>query len=168
MVGVSPLRRALIRSPFLAFAREEAASGIAMLLAALAAIVWANSPWQDAYHQLWETNLVVSVGDVLHLDHLDLRDWVNDALMAIFFFVVGLEIKREISLGELRDPRSVALPIILAFAGMLVPALIFTGFTREERAPAGGEFRWRRILLLPSVFFRSWGGESPSPPSCSF
>ena len=119
--------------PFLAFAREEAASGIAMLIAAFAAIIWANSPWQDAYHKLWETHLVVSLGDILHLEHLDLRAWVNDALMAIFFFVVGLEIKREIALGELRDPRSVALPIILAFGGMVLPALVFISLN------AGGE-----------------------------
>ena len=123
--------------PFLAFAREEAASGIAMLVAALAAIIWANSPWQDAYHELWETHLVVNLGDILHLDHLDLRAWVNDALMAIFFFVVGLEIKREIALGELRDPKAVALPIVLALGGMAVPALIFIGLNSGGEGASG-------------------------------
>ena len=123
--------------PFLGFAREEAASGLVMLAAALAAIVWANSPWQDAYHRLWETQLVISLGDVLHLDHLDLRTWVNDALMVVFFFVVGLEIKREIALGELRDPKTIALPIVVALGGMAVPALIFTAFNAGGEGSAG-------------------------------
>ena len=66
------------------------------------ALVWANSPWQDGYDQLWSTRIAIDIGG--HGIDLDLRDWINDGLMAIFFFVVGLEIKRELVEGELRDP----------------------------------------------------------------
>jgi NhaA family Na+:H+ antiporter len=108
------------------FLHTEAAGGVALLLAAAVALVWANSPWQDGYHQLWSTRIAIDVGG--HGIDLDLRNWINDGLMAIFFFVVGLEIKRELIEGELRDPRRAALPAIAAAGGMLVPALIYTAF----------------------------------------
>jgi Na+:H+ antiporter, NhaA family len=108
--------------------RNEAAGGIVMLVAAVVALVWANSPWGDIYQELWSTTLVVELGDLVHLDHLTLQHWVNDALMAIFFLLVGLEIKREVVHGDLRDLRSVALPIMAALGGMVVPAAIFVAF----------------------------------------
>src|SRR5690606_34588148 len=97
-------------------------------VAAAIALVWANSPWSDAYFDLWSTSLVVELGDLLHLDHLSLQDWVNDALMTAFFLLVGLEIKREVVHGELRNPRAVALPMLAALGGMVVPAVIFALF----------------------------------------
>lgn len=118
--------RAFVR-PAQRFMQIEAAGGLVMLLAAVVALVWANSPWKAGYETLWETHLDLALGDLVQL-HLPLHAWVNDALMAIFFFVVGLEIKRELVVGELRDPRAAALPAIAAFGGMLVPALIYVAF----------------------------------------
>jgi NhaA family Na+:H+ antiporter len=114
-VGIAPLRN---------FLHTEAAGGVALVLAAAVALIWANSPWKTSYEQLWHTQLVVSLGK--HSIDLDLQEWVNDGLMAIFFFVVGLEIKRELVEGELREPRRAALPAIAAVGGMVVPALIYT------------------------------------------
>ena len=101
----------------------EAASGVVVLAAAVFALVWANSPWAGSYRSLWGTELTVSLGRLRIAE--DLQHWVNDALMAVFFFVVGLEIKREVVRGDLRDPRVAAMPAIAAVGGMAVPALLF-------------------------------------------
>jgi NhaA family Na+:H+ antiporter len=113
--------------PVLSFMRLEASGGIVMLVAAVAALVWANSAWGEHYFALLETRVEIGFGDFHfhHLSELTVQQWVNDALMAIFFFVVGLEIKRELVAGELRDPRAAALPAIAALGGMLVPAAIY-------------------------------------------
>jgi len=116
---VQPLQRVL---------EHEAAGGVVMLVAAAIAILWANSPWQDAYFDLWSTPLRVELGNVINLDHLALREWVNDALMTAFFLLVGVEIKREAVHGDLRDPKAVLAPIIAAFGGMIVPAAIYWSF----------------------------------------
>ena len=121
--------------PFVRFTRIEAASGILLLAATALALVWANSPWSDAYYQLFEgTRMVFEVGPI-HLDE-SLAEVINDGLMAIFFFVVALEIKRELVDGELRDRRAAALPVVAAFGGMLVPALIYVWFTTGVGAEA--------------------------------
>ena len=117
-----PLAR-LVARPVREFLRVEAAGSILLLLAAAAALVWANSPWASSYDALWHTHLTLDVGP-LHLDE-SLQHWVNDALMVIFFFVVGLEIKYELVNGDLRDPRTAALPIVAAVGGMVVPAGIY-------------------------------------------
>ena len=101
------------------FLRVEAAGSLLLLLAAAVALVWANSPWASSYDALWHTHLTLDVGP-LHLDE-SLQHWVNDALMVIFFFVVGLEIKYELVNGDLRDPKTAALPIVAAIGGMVVP-----------------------------------------------
>ncbi len=118
-------------APLTEFLHLEAAGGIVLVLATVAALIWANSPWQDAYYKLWSTPLDISLGS--HSIDLTLQEWVNDGLMAIFFFVVGLEIKRELVEGELRDPRRAALPAVAAVGGMLVPALVYVALT------AGGD-----------------------------
>jgi Na+:H+ antiporter, NhaA family len=123
-------RPRLIR-PLVDFLHTEAAGGVALVAAAVVALLWANSPWDASYDELWTTHLAVALGD-WELD-LDLRDWINDGLMALFFFVVGLEIKRELVEGELRDPRRAALPVWAALGGMIVPALIYAAFN------AGGD-----------------------------
>lgn len=110
--------------PALRFMQVEAASGVVMLAAAIAALVWANSPWRSGYETFWNTDLQVSLGSTIDLD-LTLRAWVNDAAMALFFLLAGLEIKRQLLLGELRNPRAAALPALAALGGMVVPALIF-------------------------------------------
>jgi len=109
--------------PFVRFSRVEAASGIVLLIAAVAAILWANSAFSDTYFSILEERISVEIGGV-HLDE-SVLDLINDGLMAIFFFVVGLEIKRELVLGDLRDPRAAALPVMAALGGMLLPALIY-------------------------------------------
>jgi Na+:H+ antiporter, NhaA family len=116
----------LVLRPLRDFLHTEAAGGVALLLAAVVALLWANSPWQDSYTQLWHTHLAIDLGG--HVLDLDLQGWINDGLMTIFFFVVGLEIKRELVEGELREPRRAALPVIAAVGGMLAPALIYIAF----------------------------------------
>ncbi len=106
---------------------QASVSGIGLLLAGtILAIVLANSPLSGAYERFWETELTVGVGSFGITESL--RHWVNDGLMALFFFIVGLEIKREVLVGELRYPRQAALPIAAALGGALVPALIYTTF----------------------------------------
>ncbi len=119
--------------PALRFTRVEAASGIVLLVAAVIAVIWANSSFGDTYEELWETVFKIEIGS-FHLEET-FRDLVNDGLMAIFFLVVGLEIKRELVVGELRDPKAAALPAIAALGGMVVPALVFLAFVAGE----GGE-----------------------------
>ncbi len=113
----------LVARPVREFLRVEYASSVLLLAAAVIALVWANSPWSSTYEELWETHLVLDLG-VLQIDE-SLQHWVNDALMVFFFFVVGLEIKYELVHGDLRDPRSAALPIVAAVGGMAVPAAIY-------------------------------------------
>ncbi len=117
--------------PFVRFLRIEASGGILLVAATIAALVWANSPWQASYESFWSTSVQIEVGSYLFTE--DLAHIVNDLLMALFFFVVGMEIKRELIVGELRDRRSLALPAMAALGGMVVPALIFTAFN------AGGD-----------------------------
>lgn len=120
--------------PFLRFSQVEAASGFALLSAAAIALVWANSPWSDLYRQLFqELSLEITFGPI-HLNE-SVGQLINDGLMAIFFFVVGLEIKRQLVLGELRHPKAAALPVLAALGGMAVPALVYT----LVASGAGGE-----------------------------
>jgi NhaA family Na+:H+ antiporter len=110
-----------------AILRKETVGGALLLAAAAIALIWANSPWSSAYHSLRE--LRVGSDDFgLHLN-LSLGGWAADGLLAIFFFVVGLELKREFVAGDLRDPGRAALPIAAAVGGMVVPALIFVAWT---------------------------------------
>ena len=105
------------------FLDTEASSGILLLVAALVALVWANSPWSASYRSLWHTDVTVNFGR--YVLEGDLHHWVNDALMVVFFFVVGLEIKRELVNGKLRDPRTAAMPAFAALGGMIVPAGLY-------------------------------------------
>jgi Na+:H+ antiporter, NhaA family len=127
-------RHRLIR-PLIDFLHTEAAGGVVLVAAAIVALLWANSPWDASYDDVWTTHLAVALGD-WELD-LDLRDWINDGLMALFFFVVGLEIKRELVEGELRDPRRAALPVWAALGGMIVPALIYAAFNASGEGSEG-------------------------------
>jgi NhaA family Na+:H+ antiporter len=105
------------------FLDTEASGGILLLAAALVALVWANSPWKASYTSLWHTDITVNFGR--YVLEGSLHHWVNDALMVVFFFVVGLEIKGELINGKLRDPRTAAMPAFAALGGMVVPAAIF-------------------------------------------
>src|SRR5215218_3131003 len=130
---LGPVRRAL--TPLAEFLRDEAAGGLVLLAAAAIALLWANSPARDAYDSLWTTDLKLGVGSAAIEE--DLRHWINDGLMAVFFFVVGLEIKRELAVGELSDRRAAALPALAAFGGAAAPALIFTLIAAGSDAAAG-------------------------------
>jgi Na+/H+ antiporter NhaA len=130
---VTPWTRRL--APVREFVATENASAAILLLATITAIVWANSPWSAGYESLWHTDVAVSFGDA-ELD-LDLRHWINDGLMAFFFFVVGLEIRREFDMGELRDRRRVATPVLAAVGGMAVPALIYLAINAGEPSARG-------------------------------
>ncbi|HUP69308.1 MAG TPA: Na+/H+ antiporter NhaA [Acidimicrobiales bacterium] len=117
------------------FLDTEAAGGAVLLAAAVAAFVWANSPWSASYRSLWSTEFSVGVGRFVLTE--DLQHWVNDGLMAIFFFVVGLEVKRELVHGELREARTVAMPVLAAVGGMAVPALVFLVVTAGTAGSGG-------------------------------
>lgn len=121
--GARPLPIHRLLRPFHEFARLEASSGILLLLCTAVALIWANSPLAATYSALWSTKLTVGVGGFVLSKALLL--WINDGLMAIFFFVVGLEIKREVLAGELSTFRKAALPVFAAVGGMLVPAGLY-------------------------------------------
>jgi NhaA family Na+:H+ antiporter len=119
--------------PLVQFTHIEAAGGMVLLVATVVALMWANAPFGESYEAFWETHLTFDVGG-FHFDE-SLTHIVNDALMVIFFFVVGLEIKRELVVGELNDLKRAALPAVAALGGMVAPALIYVAFTLST----GGE-----------------------------
>ena len=121
-----PLAR-LVARPLREFLRVEAAGSVLLLIAAAVALIWANSPAASSYDAFWHTSIGIDLGGYTLEDTL--QHWVNDALMVIFFFVVGLEIKYELVSGDLRDPKTAALPIIAAIGGMVVPAGIYLAVT---------------------------------------
>src|SRR5215203_140446 len=123
------------------------AGGSALLLAAtLLALGWANSPWAAGYDAFWSTEATLGVGDVALT--MDLRHWVNDAAMALFFLVVGLEITREVSTGELRDRRNLAAPALGALGGLAVPALLY--WAVNPSGPASGG--WGIVMSTDTAF----------------
>jgi NhaA family Na+:H+ antiporter len=113
----------LVARPVQHFLEIETSGGVVLIVAAVAALVWANSPWQQSYTDVFHTVVGLEIGSFELRE--DLQHWVNDGLMAVFFFVVGLEIKREWVDGELQDRRAAALPAIAALGGMVVPAAIY-------------------------------------------
>lgn len=121
-MNASITRKALLE-PFQRFFQQETAGGIVLLLTALIAIILANSPWQEAYQALWHYHLTIGVENFSL--SMPLHAWINDGLMAIFFFLVGLEIKRELLVGELARPQQACLPILAAVGGMAVPGLLY-------------------------------------------
>jgi NhaA family Na+:H+ antiporter len=145
--------RAVVVEPLREFVRLESAGGIVLLVAAVAALVWANSPASGGYQRLWDMELTVGAGS-LTTTH-DLRGWVNDGLMVLFFFVIGLEIKRELVAGELRDLRVAVLPALAAVGGVLLPAAIFVGVVGGGPPAAGGS-RWTLISRSRSGCWRCW------------
>jgi NhaA family Na+:H+ antiporter len=117
-----PIERLL--KPFALFAKQASAGGIVLLACAVVALLWANSPLSGYYFRLWSTPVEVRFGNLVDIDK-PLLLWINDGLMAVFFFLVGMEIKRELLVGELRSPRKAALSMAAALGGMVVPALIY-------------------------------------------
>jgi NhaA family Na+:H+ antiporter len=125
----------LIR-PFKEFTRAEASSGILLIICTVIALIWANTGLSESYFHLWHTKISVGVEN-FKLDY-SLHHWINDGLMAVFFFVVGLEIKREFLVGELSTARQAILPVAAAIGGMVIPALIYIIFN----AGGNGESGW--------------------------
>ncbi|MCL2011234.1 MAG: Na+/H+ antiporter NhaA [Cystobacterineae bacterium] len=123
--------------PLERFLQLEAASGFVLLAATAIALIWANSPWHESYFSIWEYKLGLSIGSERF--ERDLHFWINDGLMTFFFFVVGLELRRELVQGELSEFKRATLPLMAAIGGMLAPALIYFFFNQG----------------LPSV--RGWG-----------
>lgn len=121
--------------PINKFLHFENSGGIVLFLSVLIALVWANSPWSEAYHHLWETDFSIGFAD--NLLAYSLHHWVNDGLMAVFFFVVGLELKREIIAGELSSVKKALLPMAAALGGMIFPALIYFLINRGQPSVDG-------------------------------
>ena len=111
------------------YLHTESIGGIVLLVATIVALAWSNSPLNEQYHHILETHLRLNVG--LFLVDLTVEEWINDGLMALFFFVIGLEIKREVLFGQLSTLRSAALPAVAAIGGMVVPALIYLAFNLD-------------------------------------
>ncbi len=124
-----------ILHPLRDFLRTEAGGGVLLVAATVAALVWANSPWSESYDDFWHSTLAIGWGSWGVRE--DLQHWVNDALMVLFFFLIGLEIKRELVVGELRDPRAASLPVLAAIGGMAVPALVFIAVSGGGEAARG-------------------------------
>lgn len=114
--------------PMQRFINNSTMGGIVLFSSALLALALANSPWAEEFHNLWKYKFTIGIGD--HILSKDLHHWINDGLMAIFFFVVGLELKREIVAGELSDPKDAVMPIVAALGGMAFPALIYLAFNQ--------------------------------------
>jgi NhaA family Na+:H+ antiporter len=122
-------------APLQEFAKLQSAGGILLLLCSVVAVAWANSPWAEHYFHLLHMKLGLSFEQ--HVLQKPLEFWINDGLMTVFFFVVGLEIKRELLVGELRSPRKALLPIAAALGGMVVPALLYLQFNPSGPQRAG-------------------------------
>lgn len=146
--------------PLIDFLRLEAAGGIVLIGATVLAVLWANSPWQDTYEELWETSFTVVLGS--HRLDLSLREWINDGLMAIFFLVVGLEVKRELVEGELRTASRAALPAVAALGGMVVPALIYGAFNAGTDALRGWAIPTATDIAMAVGVLSLFGSRVPS------
>lgn len=125
----------ILLRPINKFIRNESSAGVILFVSALIAMLWANSPWKESYHHLWEIPLSIGFGDFEVKKTL--HHWINDGLMAVFFFVIGLELKREVVGGELSNFKNAVLPVVAGVGGMLVPATIFLLLNRNPEAAAG-------------------------------
>ncbi len=146
---------------FQEFAHAQASSGIVLLACVIVAIVWANSPFGSSYYDLWHLHFAVRIGDFVFDKPLEY--WINDGLMVIFFFVVGLEIKREVIAGELASPRRAMLPIMAAIGGMLVPAAIFLWFNWGEPGQRGWGIPMATDIAFTLGVMAVLGSRVPTP-----
>lgn len=136
----------IISKPLNRFLHLEAASGITLIVFTILALVWANSPWSGSYYHLLHTEFKISIGG-FSFSH-SLQHIVNDAFMCVFFFIIGLELKREFADGELKNPKSAALPILAAIGGMIVPALLFLTINDSPQSKGG----WGVVMATDIAF----------------
>lgn len=132
--------------PFVKFFHVEATGGAVLLFFTIAAVALANSPWEKAFLSIWDTRLGFQFGAIEY--GRSLREWINEGLMTLFFFLVMLELKREIVLGEMRNPRMAALPIAAAVGGMAVPAVIYTLLLWGK----AGQHGWGIVMPTDTAF----------------
>jgi NhaA family Na+:H+ antiporter len=135
-----------LKKPFIRFFHIEAAGGAVLLLFTIAALVLSNSPWAHVYEHVWETPVGLQFGSLAYVRSL--RDWINDGLMTLFFFLVALELKRELILGELNNPRMAALSIAAALGGMLVPAGLYLLLQSGQPGQPG----WGTVMATDTAF----------------
>jgi Na+/H+ antiporter NhaA len=135
-----------LAAPVRSFLSTETGGAVVLLAGAVAALVWANSPWSDSYESFWTTDLSISVGD--EGISLDLRHWVNQGLMTFFFLVVGLEAKREFDVGEMRERRRVGIPVVAALGGMAMAVAIYLAFN----AGGSGADGWGAAMSTDTAF----------------
>jgi Na+/H+ antiporter NhaA len=135
-----------LAAPVRDFLSTETGSAVVLLAAAVAALVWANSPWRDSYESLWSTKLSITLGG--GGVSADLRQWVNEGLMTFFFLVVGLEAKRELDVGELRERSRLTIPVLAAAGGMAVPVAIYLAFN----AGGPGAHGWGAAMSTDTAF----------------
>ena len=135
-----------LSGPLRRFLATESAGALLLVAATAVALLWANSPWSDAYEAVWTTPASFRIGDAALA--MDLGHWINDGLMAVFFFVVGLEVRRDLAVGELTDRRRVVIPVVAGVGGMVVPALLYLLV-----APAGEAARgWGVVIGTDTAF----------------
>src|SRR3954464_7182891 len=135
-----------LATPVRDFLSAETGGATVLLAAVAAALIWANSPWPDSYESFWTTKLSVTLGSSGL--SLDLRHWVNEGLMTLFFLVVGLEARRELDTGELRERRRVAIPVVGALGGIAGAIAVYEGFNASG-AGAGG---WGAAMSTDTAF----------------
>jgi len=133
MAPATPIQ--VITSPFVRFVRMEAAGGIVLLASTVVALLWSNSPWHQSYHNLLETPLTVGFGPFVVTENR--HHWINDGLMSLFFFLVGLEIKREFLIGELSSLRRAVFPFIAALGGLALPAVFYIAIAHKPQFHQG-------------------------------
>jgi Na+/H+ antiporter NhaA len=135
-----------LAAPVRSFLSTETGGAVVMLAAAVVALLWANSPWWHTYESVWTTNMSIHVGSMSV--GTDLRHWVNEGLMTLFFLVVGLEAKRQLDLGELRERRRLAIPVFGAIGGVVVPVLVYLAFNGGGRGAHG----WGAAMSTDTAF----------------
>ncbi|WP_277631781.1 Na+/H+ antiporter NhaA [Avrilella dinanensis] len=159
-IKMTPAERYVIQ-PVSRFISKSTTGGIVLFVAALIAIFFANSPWAEDYAHFWHQHVVIAFGDY-KLD-MTLHHWINDGLMAIFFFVVGLELKRELTNGELVSPKKAALPIIAAIGGMAFPAIIYLFFAGGTDAAHGWGIPMATDIAFALGVMYMLGDKVPTP-----
>jgi NhaA family Na+:H+ antiporter len=137
---------AQMAAPVRRYLDTESGSAGLLLAATLIALFWANSPWPDSYERFWHTQLSLTLDT--HTLNLDLKHWVNDGLMVFFFFIVGLEVKRELAMGELTDRRHAAVPMVAALFGLAVPALLYLAVNPSGEAASA----WGVVISTDTAF----------------